>query len=86
MEDDKHKKYPIGTRIKFTGRYSDTGDEGKTGKIVGYYAGFPLILLPESTHISDFSTQAVPATWQTGWDSLEILPQKNQQLLFAFME
>jgi len=92
-DKERKEKYPIGTKIKYIGtRLSrkwgcdTTGDIGKTGKIVGFYNNFPLIFLSESTHTSEFSTQLVHATWETGWDSLEILPQKNQQLLFAFME
>lgn len=85
MVNDECKKYPIGTKIKFIG-VSYLNDGGKVGSIVGYCGGFPLIFLPESTHISDFSTQLIPATWQTGWEDIEVLSQKNQQLLFAFME
>lgn len=87
------EKYPIGTKIRFTGSKiicvsSDSPsykDIGKIGKIVGYCSdNYPIIFLPESTHISDYSTQSMPATWQTGWHCIEILPQKNQQLLFDF--
>lgn len=93
---ERRRKYPIGTKIKYIGssfvrkhgRIGDIGieDIGKRGKIVGYVRDFPLIFLPQSNHVSCFSTHQVPASWETGWDSLEIVPQKNKQLLFAFME
>lgn len=86
-------KYPIGTKIKFIGLQSMCGykgpvvrDIGKIGKIVGYDKyGYPLIFLPESMHVSRFSTPQIHVTWQTTWDSIEVLSPKNQQLLFSFM-
>lgn len=90
------EKYPVGTKIKYIGsrfikkygRIGDAGvdDIGKKGRIVGYERDFPVIFLPQSNHVSCFSTHQVPASWETGWDSLEILLQKNQQLEFSFME
>lgn len=86
------EKYPIGTKIKFvigslTPSEACKRDTGKVGKIVGYTLGwecFPIIYLPESKHTSCYSTPLIPASWQTTWKSLEVLPQKNQQLLFDF--
>ena len=84
------KKYPIGTRIKYIEpdpTSQAAKDVGKVGRIVGYHGmDWPLIFLPESEHISCLSTLLVPATWAMGWGSIEILSQKNQQLLFSFME
>lgn len=86
-----NKQYPIGTRIKFIG-HSRIGPEakkdiGKIGKIVGYTdPNGPIIFLPESRHISCYSTKQVPASWEVGLSSIEVLPQKGRQLLFPFME
>ena len=90
MTNREHReKYSIGTRIKFiTHSYSsDTArkDKGKIGTIVGFDYNHPFIFLPESKHVSYRSTKQRPVSWQTEWSSLEILSQKNQQLLFAFM-
>lgn len=87
-----YKTYPIGTTIKYVGSgWGSWGeaekDIGKIGKIVGYANDSPLIFLPKSKHISTYSTQLRPVSWQTNWNSLKIiLPQKGQQLLFSFME
>ena len=81
------KKYPIGTNVRYIGsefaRKRGGCDIGMRGKIVGYVCDYPLIFLPDSAHISGFSTHQVPVTWQVGWDSLEMLA-KNEQLLFDF--
>ena len=84
------EKYPTGTKVKYIG-YSNQNSEiakdvGKVGKIVGTHWNNPIIFLPESKHISNYSTEQMPASWETGWDYLEILPRKNEQLLFAFMD
>jgi hypothetical protein len=89
MTDEKCKeKYPIGTKIKYISNlhWDDTGDNGKIGTIVNFHLDYPIIFLPESKHVSSFSTPDIPASWETGWDSLKILPVKGQQLIFAFME
>ena len=87
---ERRKKYPIGTRIKYIEpdpTSQAAKDIGKIGRIVGYHDGdWPVIFLPESEHISRLSTSLVPASWAMGWESIEILSKKNQQLLFAFME
>ena len=86
------EKYPIGTRIKYilNSCYASEcakEDIGKVGKIVGFTCyNYPIIFLSGSTHVSQFSTKQRPASWSAGWCSVEVLPQKNQQLLFAFME
>ena len=82
------KKYPIGTKIRYK-KHNGTFSEqlyGMTGKIVGIVDGLPLIYLPAASFVSGYSTKKRPATVQTGWDTIEILVVKNQQLLFAFME
>lgn len=87
MTDKEFKeKYSIGTKIRFLDKYGMTGDRGKEGTIVNYHYNYPIIFLPKSKHISEFSTEQIPATWETGWNNLEILSQKNQQLLFSFMQ
>lgn len=86
------EKYPIGTKIKWVLDVRWMNDKakkdvGKTGKIVGYdNRNCPFIFLPESKHFISNSTQAVLISWLSSWKNLEILLQKNQQLLFAFME
>lgn len=85
------KKYPIGTKIKWVldaclANNIAKKDIGKLGVIVGYNKGdCPLIFLPKSEHLSSNSTQAVPISWWATWNTIEILPQKNEQLLFSFM-
>jgi len=81
------EKYPVGTKVKYIG-YSgcdETGDVGKIGTIVNFYNETPLIFLPNSNHVSIYSTSDIPASWLTLWTSLEILPIKGQQLMFEFM-
>ena len=83
------KKYPIGTKIRYIGlcAYSSREDfTGMTGTIVGIVTGFPLVYLPKAVHISEHSTIERPATIQTGWNRIERLTQKGEQLLFSFME
>lgn len=85
------KKYPIGTRIRFTpsSLISCTeaiADINKTGIIAGFSGNKPIIFLPQSKHISVYSVPWMRASWQTSWKNIEILSQKNQQLLFAFMD
>jgi len=86
------EKYPIGTKIRWvldTCVANDIAkkDIGKEGKIVGYDKyDCPLLLLFKSKHLASDSTQALPISWHAGWGSIEILPQKNEQLLFSFME
>lgn len=86
------KKYPIGTKIKFTlderfANHLAKKDIGKTGKIVGYNKGGSVfIFLPESTHSASNSTLSRPISWWANWKDIEILSQKNQQLIFSFMD
>ena len=79
----KNRKYPIGTLIKYTGHWGNCKD--KVGRIVNIIYGVPLIYLPESQHVSIFSTKEIPATVQCGWDEIELAYKKGQQLLFSFM-
>lgn len=82
------KKYPIGTRVRYVESdptHAASKDIGKIGKIVGYHEhDWPIIFLPKSEHISRYSESSKLASWATGWESIEILSQKNQQLLFDF--
>lgn len=89
MTNSKYeKKYPIGTKVKYVGCSTQNSeiakDVGKVGKVVGYHWHNPIIFLSESKHMSCYSTEQTPASWETGWCALKILPQKNQQLLFDF--
>ena len=90
--EEYREKYPIGTKIRWVMSISFANDFakkdiGKTGTIVGYNSrDCPFIYLPESEHLSSNSTQAIPISWWSSWEDLEILSQKNQQLLFSFME
>ena len=81
------KKYPIGTKIRYIG--DSNGNwwrDGWTGTIVGIMNDFPLIYLPKSTFVSSYSTMECCVTVQTSWDAIERVVQKNQQLLFSFMQ
>lgn len=81
--NEYRKKYPIGTKIKFIG--SVCADVGKLGSIVGIDIrdSFPIIYLPKS--ISQFPYKGGKCSWFCGWDEIEPLMEKNQQLLFSFM-
>lgn len=82
------KKYPIGTKIKYTSMpsiyYEGEVFTGLTGTIVGIVRGYPLIYLPKALSVSEYSTKERPATIQTSWNRIEKLAQKNEQLLFDF--
>lgn len=82
------KVYPIGTKIRYKGSDGIFSKElfGMTGEIVGIVRDYPLIYLPAANFVSEYSTKERPATVQTNWKNIEVLPQKNRQLLFAFME
>lgn len=93
MTNSNYKeKYPIGTKIRWVLNKTFANDLakkdiGKVGKIVGYNKqNQPSIFLPESIHLASNSTQAVPISWWSSWEDIEILYQKNNQLLFSFME
>ena len=81
-------KYPLNTKIRYRPKshYDSTGDEGKIGKIVGYEHGGTVarIVLPNSTIAQDIYGDS-SHFFTTFMDNLEILPQKNEQLLFNFM-
>lgn len=87
------KIYPIGTKIKYISIGSS--DDGKCGTIVGHRHCdclrsinniCPDIYLPESSYVPSSSTPEKLITWRAGWYNLEVLPQKNKQLEFSFME
>ena len=79
------KKWPIGTKIRFIHRTLDTG---KIGKIVAYHGGNPTVYLPTAEKHIKYNRcsiyKGVKITWHCGWDDIEILAVKNQQLLFDF--
>ena len=82
------KKYPIGTKIRFLNRIMDTGKEGV---IVGLTMNRgPDIYLPTAKkHLVDnyrpTLSDGTKFTWHCGWDEIEVLVVKCQQLLFPFM-
>ena len=81
----KHK-YPIGTRIRYKGCCRK--DVGKEGKIVRYgeqRLGIVWIVIPNSYLALDFYGNS-EHEWSTHIEDLEISIQKNQQLLFSFMD
>jgi len=91
-----YKLYPIGTKIRYLGsKYGPSKrDAGKHGVIVGHRpcncsnsidGKCPDIYLPDSLVISPLSTLKIPVTWGTSWSRIEIVSQKNEQLLFSFM-
>jgi len=83
------KKYPVGTKIRYIIGTKDSWHDfyGKTGIIVDIIDKCPLIYLPDSVYKdgSCFSTVDRPATIQCGWDDIELLVMKNEQLMFGFM-
>ena len=81
----KHK-YPIGTRIKYNGCAKK--DVGREGTIVRYEEackGIVWIVIPNSYLALELYGNP-EHEWSTHIEDLEILPQKNQQLLFSFMD
>lgn len=89
MAMSRSKKYPIGTRIKFINPVDNDG--GKLGFIVDYRdSGGPTIYLPTATkHIkrnyNPTLSDGTKFSWHCQWKDIEILSQKNKQLLFDFM-
>lgn len=83
------KKYPIGTKIRFI---HPTLDNGKVGKIVGYYGSSVDIYLPTAhKHIVEnyhpTLSDGTKFTWHCSWYEIEKLgPEVGEQLLFSFME
>lgn len=77
-------KFPIGTKIKFRSGCCGLG-RGKEGKVVKIARGSPVILIPECTCVSQYSTTKCPASVQTSWRNIEKVVRKNEQLQFAFM-
>jgi len=80
----KHK-YPIGTRIRYNG--CALRDVGKEGTIVRYGVrclGIVWIVIPNS-HLALELYGNSEHEWSTHIEDLEILVQKNEQLLFDFM-
>lgn len=78
------KIYPIGTKIKFISHkemcLQAQQDDGKIGEIISKTSYSVRIFLPDSVkgHNCGF--------WNTEWKNIKPLIQKNQQLLFSFME
>lgn len=88
MTNKEYKeKYPIGTRIRFTNSSLDTN---KIGTIVAYRINdLPIVYLPTAyKHIINnyypVLSDGTKFTWKCGWNEVEKLPQKNEQLLFDF--
>lgn len=82
------KKYPIGTRIRFTNSFLDTG---KLGTIVAYRPGDnPIVYLPTADkHLKEHRYPTLPGgtkfTWKCSWDEVELVARIGEQLLFDFM-
>jgi hypothetical protein len=85
--EDYKRKYPIGTKIRFTHKMLDTNKEGI---IVGFnYNNNPQIYLPKADkHIKGNAypilSDGTKFTWACGWGDIEPLVIKGQQLLFDF--
>ena len=75
-----NKPYPIGTKIKYIGGCHKC--KGKTGKVIRIYERTCSVTLPQSK----CSTLCYNGTLTVSWCDVELLPQKNVQLEFAFME
>lgn len=83
-------EYSIGTRIKYIHtrncEHFMADSNGKTGKIVDIIHGWPLIYIPTSKYVSQYSTKKRPATVQIDWKNIERITIKHEQLVFSFME
>ena len=76
-------KFPIGAAIVYTPSECNVcstacEDIGKQGTVIAYLGYQVKIHLPMSEKRSK--------TWRTLWKNITLLPKKNQQLLFSFME
>jgi hypothetical protein len=86
--EDYKRKYPIGTKIRFTHKRLDTNKEGV---IVGFNRGDdPQIYLPKAdkhvkTGYYPTRSDGTKFTWTCDWRDIEPLRIKGQQLVFAFM-
>ena len=82
------EKYSIGTKIRFIASekscYTARLDNGKIGKVVGHVSNLIGIYLPGSSN--NLHRDVNETTWLTRARNLQIIPTKNQQLLFSFME
>ena len=80
--------YPVGTRIKFTYEYEDTGKIGTIVNINSY--GVDIYLPTGDKHIQrnyyPTLNDGTKFTWHTQWQCLELVAQKGEQLLFDFMK
>ena len=76
-------KYSINTSVKFT----NSVDEGRKGKIVGYKHNYYLVFLPKSrwNDKGNRTYNGVRYTWICEEKDFEVLIIPNQQLLFEFM-
>lgn len=82
-ETEYRLKYPIGTKIKYVPKpcnvtFNARKDIGKQGTVTGHCYRQVRIHLPTSEKQSK--------TWRTLWKSIVPISQKNQQLLFSFMD
>jgi len=76
-------KFPIGATIRYTPNAHNVcsaacKDIGKQGTVIDHLYHQVKIYLPTSEKRSK--------TWRTLWKNIKKLPQKNEQLLFSFME
>ena len=78
----KHK-YPIGTQIKYIGFVQQ--DVGKEGRIVGYVSNGVVAIVVQGSHVALQIFGDSEHQWTTDIENIEILSQKNEQLLFDFM-
>ena len=82
-ETEYRLKYPIGAKIKYAPKpcsvtFNARKDIGKQGTVTDHLYHQVKIHLPTSEKRSK--------TWRTLWKNIVPIPQKNQQLLFSFME
>ena len=82
-ETEYRLKYPIGTKIRYVPKpcnvtFNACKDIGKQGTVTDHLYHQVKIHLPTSEKRSK--------TWRTSWRNIKKLTQKNQQLLFSFMD
>ena len=82
-ETEYRLKFPIGTKIRYVPNVDNVNSEarkdiGKQGTVADHLYHQVIIHLPKSEKYSK--------TWRTLWKNIVLIPKKNQQLLFSFMD
>ena len=82
-------KYPIGTKVRFL---FANEDKGKVGMVVGHSDKSVLdetrylVIIPTTlSYYRGFTRDGVEYTWRCLESQIEVAYDKNEQLLFSFM-